>query len=273
MGGPQQPYLYDPPPRRSRLAKDDPSQHGFNPKAVTQASWTPKPPPKPKPEGPLIDFNRHPDSYLILPYGNTGAKPMDPKIKGRIIWVRWLQFAFRIAQLVSALGMLVCVICVKGTQASEGWIIRIPPAVDIVTGLYALYHLCRAAKGRTPASSASYHFFAMVIDAGLIPFYVFTALLASQNAAEEVGTEGRWRSFFKADDGTTTLLQATFYIAAVAGGLHLISLLVDLYLVVIFRKIARLPPDMNPLEDNLTTRGPRRPIRGSHKHKTSSMTD
>jgi hypothetical protein len=36
----------------------------------------------------------------------------------------------------------------------------------------------------------------------------------------------------------------------------------SIYLAVIFRKIARLPPDMNPLEDNLTSR---------HKKKNSSI--
>ena len=58
------PFLYDPP---SKYTFVSPSDRGFNPKAVTQAAWQPKPA-RPKREGPLInaeEFNRHPDSYII----------------------------------------------------------------------------------------------------------------------------------------------------------------------------------------------------------------
>jgi hypothetical protein len=120
MGG--QPYLYNPPTRYSAL---DP-QYEFNPKSVTQASLAPPPLPKPKPEGPLINFNRHPDSYLIVPYGNTNAVPMAPNTKGKVKWTRHVQLAFRVAQLVGAVGLLVCVICLKGMSDNEGWILRLP---------------------------------------------------------------------------------------------------------------------------------------------------
>jgi hypothetical protein len=52
------PFLYDPP---SRYSFSGPTDKGFNPKAVTQASLSP-PAAKPKPDGPLINFNKHPDS-------------------------------------------------------------------------------------------------------------------------------------------------------------------------------------------------------------------
>lgn len=57
MGRSSPPFLYDPP---STWSFDGPTGSGFNPKAVTQASWTPRQP-KPKPNGPLVNFNRHPD--------------------------------------------------------------------------------------------------------------------------------------------------------------------------------------------------------------------
>jgi hypothetical protein len=120
MGG--QPYLYNPPTRYSAL---DP-QYEFNPKSVTQASLVPRPPPKPKAEGPLINFNRHPDSYLILPYGNTNAVPMAPNTKDKVKWARYIQLTFRVAQLIGAVGMLVCVICLKGMTDNEGWVLRLP---------------------------------------------------------------------------------------------------------------------------------------------------
>lgn len=138
--------------------------------------------------------------------------------------------------------------------------------MDIVVALYAIYHLLRSAKSRPPASSASYHFFALVTDCGFIPFYVFTALLAKRNLNEEAGTEGRWRTFFPTDEETDKVLLTAWLTATTVAGLHLASIVLDLYLVYIFRKIARLPPDMNPLEENLTSRR-----KTKHKHKNSSM--
>jgi hypothetical protein len=141
MGG--QPYIYDPPSHRySALVP----QNEFNPKAVTQASLAPPPPPKPKQEGPLLNFNRHPDSYLVLPYGNTTAVPMSANTKGKVKWARYIQLVFRAAQLIGAVGMLICVICLKGMSDNEGWILRLP-----VCG----FHFCRAHghANLTPVSS------------------------------------------------------------------------------------------------------------------------
>jgi hypothetical protein len=115
MGGDGQPYMYDRPR----------SDTTFNPRAASEASKRAAKP-KPKQEGPLISFNQHPDSYLILPYGNTNVKPMSMTIVGAVKWVRWFQLLFRICQLVGAIGILICVIMIRGTQDTEGWVIRIP---------------------------------------------------------------------------------------------------------------------------------------------------
>lgn len=106
----------------------------------------------------------------------------------------------------------------------------------------------------------------MVIDTGLIPFYVFTALLANSNWQEAPGTDGRWRTFFKTDGATNKILLTTWLASVTTGALHLISCGIGLYLVLVFRKISRLPIDLNPLEDNLTSRRSTR-----HKHKSSSL--
>ncbi len=135
----------------------------------------------------------------------------------------------------------------------------------MVACLYAIYHLIRSPRSRAPASSASYHFFALVTDAGFIPFYVYTLLLSRRNADMEAGTAGRWRTMFPTDDETNIILLTTWLTATTAAGLHLISALLDIYLVIVFRKITKLPPDMNPLEDNLTRR------KSKHKHKNSSI--
>lgn len=123
--GVEPPFLYDPPSRYSFTGSTD---KGFNPKAVTQASWSPPPTrAAPRPQGPLINsVNKHPDSYLIVPYGNINAKPMSPRTKYKVKYSRWAQLFLRACALLGALGMLVCVICIKGTQDTVGWIIRVP---------------------------------------------------------------------------------------------------------------------------------------------------
>lgn len=116
MVGRFQPYLYDAP-------VDDST---FNPKAVTMASRMPSAPPKKKQDGPLIDFNRHPDSYLILPYGNTNVKPMNKRTKLFITIARWIQLSFRVCTLLGAVGVLLCAIFIRGAADTEGYIMRIP---------------------------------------------------------------------------------------------------------------------------------------------------
>lgn len=57
MSGAHQPYMYN------RFDSFDDARFptsSFDPKAVTRSSWEPKPV-KPKHEGPLVSFNRHPE--------------------------------------------------------------------------------------------------------------------------------------------------------------------------------------------------------------------
>ncbi|KAF2722932.1 hypothetical protein K431DRAFT_283439 [Polychaeton citri CBS 116435] len=267
MGGMSDaPYMYD-GPSQQRIAY--PYSH-FNPRAVTQAEAEKakrrsQQSEKPKQEGPLINFNQHPDSYMIIGGRQPDFKPLPPNTKKAITVVRWVQFAHRIINEISALGMLVCAILIKGMQGAERWLVTIPPAFDALITLYAIYHLVRPAKSRTPSSSASYHFFALIIDTGLVVFYVIIALFAHNNFIEVAGTDGRWTSFFDLET-TNLIIEVTFFGAIEIGALHLICTGIDLYLIIVFRKIANLPPDMNPLEDNLTSR---KSVRG-HKYKDSN---
>lgn len=129
--GVEPPFLYDPP---SQYSFTGPTDKGFNPRAATQASRVPQRH-APRQEGPLINnINRHPDSYLIVPYGNVNVKPMSPRTKSKVKYARSIQLFLRICALLGAVGMLVCVICIKGTQDTVGWIIRIP--VSMTHGLY-----------------------------------------------------------------------------------------------------------------------------------------
>ena len=104
--------------------------------------------------------------------------------------------------------------------------------------------------------------FAAIFDAGLIPFFVFTAIMAQAQYITPIDAPGRWSTLFGNDADTYKILDATFLISAVTGGIHAVSLFISVYLAVIFRKISKLPPDMNPLEDNLTSR---------HKRNKSSL--
>ena len=51
---------------------------------------------------------------------------MSPRTKTNVKYLRWFQLLLRSVALLGALGMLVCVICIKGTSSTLGWIIRIP---------------------------------------------------------------------------------------------------------------------------------------------------
>ncbi|KAL1305392.1 hypothetical protein AAFC00_002283 [Neodothiora populina] len=257
------PYMYKPPSHQGSAF--DPS-YDFDPKAVTRASWTSVSSPKPKQSGPLINFNKHPDSYVILPYGTNDAPPLSPSTRKWIVSIRWVQFGLRIVQLIGALGLLACVICIRSISDSLSWIMRIPPAWDVCIATYAIIHLFRPAKARTPMSSSTYHAFCVFMDLGLIPFMVLTAYYAEKNRQMVPNSEGRWSSFFHATGATETLLFVTWIAATTIGGLHLISACIDVYLVVIFRKIARYPPDVNPLEDNLTSR-----LATKHRYKNSDL--
>lgn len=120
MGGPVKPYIYS----NARQTYQDPFSNGFDPKAVTRASWTPAPPRPKKQEGPLIDFNRHPDSWRQAPYGSTNAIPMAPNTKRKVKALRWFQLALRIINLIGALGALVCFICLKNIPSPQSIIVR-----------------------------------------------------------------------------------------------------------------------------------------------------
>jgi hypothetical protein len=125
MVGITPPYSFAPVSQQDR----DPT-YDFDPKAVTRASYysiaSSTSTPVPKQHGPLIDFNRHPDSYIIVPTARSNVPPMHPNTKQRINTARWIQFSLRLLQLVGALGALVCVIIIRGVNDVQGWILRIP---------------------------------------------------------------------------------------------------------------------------------------------------
>jgi len=124
--GASAPYLYE-----SRPASGLPS-NDFNPRAYTQgyaASVAASSKSRPKSMGPLIDFNQHPDSYMIVSYGQDNHEPLPNGTKKTIVVTRWVQFGLRLLQLLGAVGLLFCVICVKGAAPTQSWMLRVPVSI------------------------------------------------------------------------------------------------------------------------------------------------
>ena len=78
--------------------------------------------------------------------------------------------------------------------------------------------------------------------------------MAHDQHVQSSNTPGHWASLLMFDTATAKIIYTTYLVSVVSGTLHLVSLLISIYLAVVFRKISALPPDMNPLEDNLTSR-------------------
>lgn len=93
--------------------------------------------------------------------------------------------------------------------------------------------------------------FAAIMDTGLIPFFVFSAWLAN---ADYTRNQYGWSTLFNDSDLSYKIIFAFFIVSCVQGGLLAVSLILDIYLAAMFKAIARMPPDMNPLEPNLTSR-------------------
>ncbi|CAM1511106.1 Fc.00g086190.m01.CDS01 [Cosmosporella sp. VM-42] len=251
--GAQQPYLYS-AASQSNSRFPEPR---FDPKAVTRASWEPKPR-RPKQDGPLISFNRHPDAHMVLSYRTNNFSSMSPRTKGWIKWLRVVQLVIRLLQLIGAVGILVLMILINKVDAVTGWVMRITPGVIAGHNVYAIYHLSRDAAGRTPSSSAAYQLFAGFSDLCVLPLYAFSALMV-HNKADSWGTR-------LADQHLVDVfVPAVYYSLVGAGGLHVVSLSISFWLGYMFRKISLMPPDMNPLEDHLTARP-------KHKRNKSSVT-
>ena len=124
--GAEPPFLYDKPSSHSFVS---PIDRGFQPKAVTRATTAPSPPKPPKTDRPLInsrDVNRHPDSYLVVPHGNLKWKPLAPHTKSKVKWLRILLLFLYVCSWIGAVGLLVCVICIKPSGDIQDWLIWLP---------------------------------------------------------------------------------------------------------------------------------------------------
>lgn len=112
---------------------------------------------------------------------------------------------------------------------------------------YGIFHLARPAGSRPPASSASYQVFSAVTDLAVLPLYVYGCLSVRTSS-------DHWGTLLPNESLMNYFLPSLYYALLAGAVMHLITLANAVWLAVKFRQITRLPPDMNPLEDNLTSR-------------------
>ncbi|KAI0543006.1 hypothetical protein GGR58DRAFT_5163 [Xylaria digitata] len=249
--GAQQPYMYDSDRRDSRLPQKE-----FEPKAVTRASWEVKPK-KPKKKGPLVTFGRHPDAHVV-PTGRTyNFRTMSNTSKWLIRWTRYLQLVLRALELIAGAGLLTLMILISDVMPLVAWVLRIAPGVIVLCSAYAILHLARPARARPPASSAAYQLFAATTDLAILAFYAFGAVTVLKQSED-------WDTIIENKALLPIFIKSEYYGLVSAIGLHAVSLGISIYLCLMFRRISNMPPDMNPLESNLTSRT-------KHKRNKSSM--
>ena len=151
------------------------------------------------------------------------------------------------------------------TNTAQIWCMRVAPGISALHCLYAIYHLARRASGRTPASSASYMLFAVMFDIAVIAFYVLGGYISyNEWDPQQIKThdpEEAWTTWSTIlhDAAPNTDIAGIFTMCVtlafcITGFFHLLTLGLGIWLFQMFRAIVRLPPDMNPLEANLTRR-------------------
>ncbi|OTA63810.1 hypothetical protein K449DRAFT_414129 [Hypoxylon sp. EC38] len=252
--GAQQPYMYDPDRRDSRLPEKP-----FDPKAVTRASWEPQPKKKKKQDGPLISINRHPDAHEVPTGRISRFRPLSSTTKWWIKSMRYVQLFLRIFEMIGGAGLLTLMILISNVDPLTAWVMRITPGVVAISCVYAIWHFIRPANSRPPASSAAYQLFAGVMDLAVVPLYAFGIISVMNHGAD-------WKLIVTASkELTDALVQSEHYLLIAAGSLHVVSLGISIYLGLMFHRIATMPPDLNPLEDHLTSR------MKQHKRNKSSV--
>ncbi|KAK4134157.1 hypothetical protein BT67DRAFT_380733 [Trichocladium antarcticum] len=249
MGVSQAPFMYE------SVKRDDDRfpTTTFDPRAVTRASLEPRKK-KPRPDGPLVAFGRHPDAHMV-PGGRSLVRPMGHRTRGWIKGLRALQLCLRVLEAVGAAGLIV----VMALSGLIGWVLGVTLGVVAVHCVYSIYHHSRSAGLRAPASSAAYQLFSGISDLCVLPLYAYGAVTTHNR---RIGWETAGPG--PADPNVLKYMVPSVYYGLIgAGGLHALSLIISLWLAVMFRRIALMPPDMNPLEANLTSR--------MHKRNKSSV--
>ncbi|KAH8154999.1 uncharacterized protein LAJ45_00007 [Morchella importuna] len=195
---------------------------------------------KPKPMAPYVHLDQSTNAKIA-----RAERANATTISRRaLLGVRVLAIALRALQLLGAMGLLLCMMFVRKLDDITGWICRVPPAVAIFHIVYYIYHVACSDRVRTPKSSVSYFLFASVVDLAIISFYAFIAILSYRQ--HQGVTDGAWGTIFNNDDAASKIFITVFLVACISGALAILSLLVTLYLIRIFRHLASLSADQNP---------------------------
>lgn len=70
-------------------------------------------------------------SKWVAPRQHTPYIPMSPYTKARVKRTRVVQLLFRLVELIGALAILFCVICINHTGVALGWIIRVAVSLHL----------------------------------------------------------------------------------------------------------------------------------------------
>lgn len=211
---------------------------------------------------------------MVVPRGNNVHVPYS--MKNHIIRTRKALLSFRVLQMITSAGALTTMVIIVAPQSPLVWLLRIAPGIAFLHTLYATYHLSRKASGRTPASSASYMLFGALFDLAILGVFgvcIYTAYgkwdpncglweQRTERECQHTDLEHRGSSWGMPvrmmESGNPysrkILLFSNFILFSVGALFFLISFGLSVGLFKMFRGIVRLPPDSNPLEDNLTSR-------------------
>ncbi|ROW08026.1 hypothetical protein VPNG_06029 [Cytospora leucostoma] len=249
--GAQQPFIYS----AARLDDARFPATSFDPKAITRSSWEPQPRIPKREEGPLVAFGRHPDAHEVrLP--RAPFKTFGPQIKWWIKWTRVVQLGLRVLELIAAAGILFLFVIISNVDALTAWVMRVVAGVVFAHCVYGIGHLARPAAAKTPGSVAGYQIFSSMTDLAVLPLYSFGALCCHNSG-------GQWSTLLSDKSLKNYFLPSLYYTLIGGAVLHSISFGIGVWLAIKFRQITRMPPDCNPLEDNLTSR--------HHKRNRSSV--
>ena len=142
---------------------------------------------------------------------------------------------------------------------------QVKACVVMVHCVYGIFHLSRKAGRRTPASSAAYQLFSAFSDLCVLPLYTYGVMSTRSSSST-------WTTLLSDSSLLSYLISAFYWGLVGAAGLHFLTLLLASWLSYQFRQITLMPPDMNPLEDNLTSRAKHRRTKTASSTNSSSMT-
>ena len=122
--------------------------------------------------------------------------------------------------------------------------------------VYGIYHLARPAGGRTPQSTSAYQLFSALCDLCVVFVYAYGVIVVDDKSSE-------WATLLDNASLTEPLIVALYYTLITDSAVHAVTLLISIWLCVMFRKITLMPPDMNPLERHLTSRARHKKVKSS----------